>query len=335
MKNNPENNNWGILGHENIVQFLQSTIKNKKVSHAYLFNGQDELGKYLVAERFCQNLICELDSNQACGKCSACKQYENKLHPDAFWLQRQEDKKNISIEEIRVLQSRLSQKSFFNSYKVAIINDAHELSEGASNSLLKTLEEPTSKTVIILITSQKDNLPQTIISRCQVMNFMPVSKVKIYDYLEKETGREQAHILANLSNGRPGTVFKYLENDENLVNYQKQVQGLIKLMNVGIAHRFEFGSRIMSKKEGFIQKISALDKLINQYFLIVRDLVLIKAGQEEAVVNYFAQEELQKAAEGFSEDRLVQMYKELKQTREYLNSNINPSLALENLLINL
>ena len=334
MNDDPNKANWGILGHENIVQFLQSSIKNEKVSHAYLFSGQPGLGKTITADKFVQNLICE--KGNSCDNCSACTQLMNNVHPDVMYVQRSEDKKNISIEEIRNLQTRLSQKSFLNSYKVAVINNAHELSESASNSLLKTLEEPGSKTVIILITSQKDLLPETIASRCQVLNFLPVSKNTIYKYLENiNVARGKANIYANLSNGRPGVMFEYMNDQDAFEVFQKQINGLLGLMEKGISQRFILSNKLINGKDSFNKKVSSVDKIINQYLLIIRDLILIKAGQEEAIINYFAKDKLVQLANKKNNDSLLINYTNLNEVKMYLNSNINPSLALENVLINI
>ena len=160
---------WPIIGHSNIVSYLKKCLATNNASHAYLFVGQSHIGKTTVAESFVNSLICENlhqgNGQVPCGACQCCQQLSNKIHPDVYWLKREinektgELRKNISIEQIRELQNKLSLHSFLNSYKVAVINEAEALSQEAANSILKTLEEPTAKTVLIIKSSPWSRIP--------------------------------------------------------------------------------------------------------------------------------------------------------------------------------
>jgi len=162
-----------IIGHKNIVSFLEKSLKNKQIAHAYLFYGPKHLGKKTIAENFAEMLLGQPIVN----------------HPAIYFVKRERKEKenkmaqNISIEQIRELERKLSLSSFLNSYKIGIIEEAETMSIEAANSLLKTLEEPTPKTVIILLASNISVLPATIVSRCQVLKFLPVAKEKIYNHL--------------------------------------------------------------------------------------------------------------------------------------------------------
>ena len=334
MKEIPNQDNWGILGHEKIVQFLRFSIKQDKIAHAYLFCGQKGLGKVAVADKFAQSLICE-SQPKPCGECYACRQYLKNAHPDIFRIEKNQDLKNISIEDVRDIQKVLSQKSFLNSYKVLIIDGADHLSEGASNSLLKTIEEPSSKTVIILITSQKEALLKTVISRCQVINFLPVPKSQIFKYLENAgINRQQSHILANLSNGIPAIAFKYLSDKNTLADYQKQIEYLILLSGQDIYKKFEFSSKALDKEDSFPKRMSDLEKIIDRQLAIIRDLVLIKSGQGDLMVNFFAKEKLEKLSARYDVSGLIQIYRNLKEAKENILANLSPNLILDNILIN-
>ena len=142
---------WPILGHQSIVNYLQTSIINQKINHAYIFYGPEHIGKSLVADYFVNSLQCEEFNNKnkkiPCQKCNACQQIEKGIHPDIYKVNKESDKKNISIEQVRNLQHKLSMRSFLTSYKVAIIDQAESISLEAANSLLKTIEEPTSKTI--------------------------------------------------------------------------------------------------------------------------------------------------------------------------------------------
>lgn len=334
MKEIPNQDNWGILGHEKIVQFLRISLKSSKMAHAYLFCGQKGLGKNTVAEKFAQSLACE-SQTKPCGECYSCRQYLKNSHPDIFRIVKAEDKKNISVEDVRDIQKLLSQKSFLNSYKVLIIDGAEDLSESASNSLLKTLEEPSSKTVIILVASQKDALLKTITSRCQVINFLPVAKKEIFKHLEKAgISRQQSQIMVNLANGIPAVIYNYLNNSSGLTDYQKQIEFLIALSSQDVYKKFEFSAKALDKDSSFSRRSSDLEKIIDRYYAIVRDLVLIKSNQSNLIANLFAQEKLEKLSVRYSIFNLIQICRSLKKAKELINANVSPSLNLENILLN-
>ncbi|NBS41648.1 AAA family ATPase, partial [bacterium] len=146
----------GIIGHERIVERLKRQAEQGRLAHAYLFIGQEGVGKTAVA----MGLI---------GSGSDFQQ-----------VSRREDEKTgklkvtISVDQIRELRDRLSLTSFSGETKAAFIEEADRLSDGAANALLKTLEEPRGDTVIILRAETLESVSQTIASRCQVLRFCPV-----------------------------------------------------------------------------------------------------------------------------------------------------------------
>ena len=163
------------------------SAKNGRLAHAYLFVGVSQVGKRTLALKLAQRLLCSsLTGDSACGKCPSCLDIEKNRHPDVFVLgPRQEEKKNkvkileVGIDEIKELQHRFSLFSYNYSYKVAIIDGIDGLTREAANSFLKTLEEPRKNTLIILISSSWDSILPTIVSRCQLIKFLPVSEREI------------------------------------------------------------------------------------------------------------------------------------------------------------
>jgi len=234
--------NWSILGHRSIVWYLQHSILSNRLNHAYLFIGPSSVGKTSVAECFISSLLCQATHHQKdnkvkvypCKECQSCQQYFKNLHPDIFLVElqsnekTQKENKNISIDQIRTLQNKLSKRSFLNSYKVAVIFNAELMTIEAGNSLLKTLEEPSKETIIILITSDINKIPDTVISRCQTVKFLPVSRDEILKYIVKKgVDKQKANMLASLASGRPGIVLKMLEEAGQLTDYQN-VSNFIK-----------------------------------------------------------------------------------------------------------
>ena len=167
-----------IIGHENILDFFEKVIQNDNLSHAYCFVGPNHVGKRAVAQQLAAQVL-GLESSKL------------RISPDFSVVEQsinektEKLRKDISIDQVRVLIKHLQQSSFVkDGYKVAVIDQVDLLSLGAANALLKTLEEPRKKTLLFLVTASDEKLLPTIKSRCQVINFLPVSEVKIKDLLE-------------------------------------------------------------------------------------------------------------------------------------------------------
>ena len=172
-----------IIGHEQIIEHLQNAIELKKVSHAYIINGEKGAGKMLIADAFALTLQCEKQERIPCLKCHSCKQALSGNHPDIIHVSH-EKPGTISVEEIRTqLNNDILIKPYSSPKKIYIIDEADKLTVQAQNALLKTIEEPPEYGVVILITNNADALLPTILSRCVVLNIKPVKDSVIKRYL--------------------------------------------------------------------------------------------------------------------------------------------------------
>jgi len=160
------------LGHKNILKTLEKIVISKKIPHSFIFSGIEGIGKKLTALYFAKMLNCESYSNVPCNECSNCKKIDKYIHPDIFLLST--EKKQITLDMIRDIISFAVTNPFEGKYKIVIIDDAHKLNPFASNALLKTIEEPFTSTIFILITHSINRLLPTIQSRCVKMNFSPL-----------------------------------------------------------------------------------------------------------------------------------------------------------------
>src|SRR3989344_337474 len=158
--------NWPFFGNKHIIDFLQGGITASNLAHCYVFSGPRDLGKSTVARHFAISLLCDNFANGRgtlpCGQCLSCRQFAKKNHSDVYYLRKLEDKKNIAIDQVREFIRSLSMGSLMGSYKIGIIAQAESLSIEAANALLKTLEEPKRKALVILLTARLAHLPATI-----------------------------------------------------------------------------------------------------------------------------------------------------------------------------
>jgi DNA polymerase-3 subunit delta' len=179
MENDKFKINWPLVGNRHITDFLEKAINANKVNGSYIFYGPDDLGKSTFVRYFAKILLCKKETgNLPCGICPSCISFkvineadrekedsEHIAHGDCHILEKAKDKKNISIEQVREFIRVLCMSSFFGSYKIGIIKQAETLSQEAANALLKTLEEPREKVIVVLLVKNLEFLPKTIVSQ--------------------------------------------------------------------------------------------------------------------------------------------------------------------------
>ncbi len=189
-----------IKAQEKAIDILKKSVHESRVANAYLFLGPGGVGKHSAAKEYAKLLNCTSKEDDNCGKCAACLKIEKGIHPDIFVILPEDGRNIISIDKIRALSARLSLKQFEARYKVVLI-DAQDLNEEASNALLKILEEPGADTVFILIAVSASVLLDTIVSRCQIVRFRPLSRHDVVEVLRTDfdLNEKEAGFLADLS----------------------------------------------------------------------------------------------------------------------------------------
>jgi DNA polymerase-3 subunit delta' len=206
-----------VRGHEQWVEAFNHAVARGRLAHAYLFVGPSGIGKRLFAGELAKALLCEgrpaSGKLEACDTCPACILVDAGTHPDFFtnprpWLD-EEEKKEVNVYPIHLMRAfcdSFALKSARGRGKVAILDDADDLSTESANCFLKTLEEPPPRSVFILVGTRPDLQRETVVSRCQVVRFAPLSEADVIDFLLKNGVEDKAHAtrLARLSGGSPG-----------------------------------------------------------------------------------------------------------------------------------
>ncbi len=202
-----------IQGQKEAVTFLRQAVDKDKVVNAYLFRGPAGVGKSLTAGLFARALNCEKGGGEICGDCPSCRAIESNSHPDVLTLTPTGKSRSITIDQVRRMQRAAHLHPQRGGWKVFIIEEAETMNENAQNSLLKTLEEPPGKTVLLLTASRPESLMPTIRSRCQAINFKPWPFEIMEPFLRERAGlgKEEAYVLHSISGGRPGRALKATE----------------------------------------------------------------------------------------------------------------------------
>jgi DNA polymerase-3 subunit delta' len=195
-----------VRGHDKVVAELRQCMAQGRFPHALFFAGPQGIGKRSFAVALTQALLCEHPTGplDACGRCAGCLQVEAGTHPDFMQAKRPEDKHELPIAVIRDLCADLSLKPARGQRKVAIVDDADAMNEEAANAFLKTLEEPPPGSVLILIGSAPETQLETVLSRCRLVRFDPLSETDLTGVLlalEAVSDAAEATRLARLGEG--------------------------------------------------------------------------------------------------------------------------------------
>ncbi len=329
--------NWPLIGNGHIFEFLSKSLGKNDISGSYIFTGPADLGKSTAANFFAKSLVCEAkgQSTLPCDKCPACLGAAKGIHSDIYLIEKLEDKKNISVDQIRDFIRNLGLSSFLNSYKIGIIKGAENLSEGAVNALLKTLEEPKIKVVIILTVTDLEALPKTIISRSQILRFRAVASDIIHDELIKNYGasRSQAKNFSRLSAGRPALALKFFQDKEYYEDYEELVKSFVGLLSSDINSRFSAIENILGAGARGQEAVNRAAGVIDIWQNLARDLMLRELNLVDLIQHEAFSKELEAIKSKFSLPSLLNLINVLKQSREYLAANVNPRLALENVAV--
>ena len=320
-----------IIGQDYSIQMLKNSIIHNKISHAYLFTGPRGTGKTSTAKVFAKTINCLNPINgEACGKCAACLAFATS--PDIIEI---DAASNNGVDDIRELINNVKIAPSEGKYKIYIIDEVHMMTTSAFNALLLTLEEPPAHAVFIMATTNVENVPITILSRCQRFNFQKISlenlkkqiskicnleKIKITEeaieeiaYLSEGGLRDALSLLDQLSsNEEEITAEKILENYGSISS--KFVKDLLKELSEGDV-------------SSVIEKIQELENTSSDYKIFIKKVVqelshiavLIKVNNYQGL---------------FSFQQVKKLIFELNDVLNKININVNPYELIEIILLN-
>ena len=317
-----------IVGHEQIIRQLQNGIRQKKVSHAYLFCGETGSGKRLMADAFAKTLLCEAGGIEACGTCKSCKQAESGNQPDLRAVVR--EKASLGVSEIREQVTSDAQiKPYSSAYKVYIIDEADKLTEEAQNALLKTIEEPPEYAVFLLLATKREALLPTVLSRCVTISFYPVETGKIRKFLmeKRKLPDYVAQNAAAFSGGLIGRAILFAES-EDFFNLRQDVLTLVKNIDAFTM------AEITEQVKKFAAQKEILSDALNMMALWYRDVLLYKATRNVNFLLYSDESEaIMARAEKQSYEKLQGVVDRMEQLKQRLKANVNTEMALELLFL--
>ncbi|MCI0862725.1 MAG: DNA polymerase III subunit delta' [Chloroflexi bacterium] len=331
---------WTIFGQDHLLKRLEPTLQQRRQSHAYLLSGPPHVGKMAMAINLSQAVNCLEGPGAPCGTCTQCTRIAAGLHADISILipgqgeEGRSPKTVIGIDAIKELIHRVSLNPYEGSSSVVIIDGAESMSDDAANALLKTLEEPPPQVMFLLLTANEGAVLPTIRSRCQSMVLVPLSRDAMVQRLVSghQTTPEQAEHLFRLSRGCLGWAMGALDDAQVLEQRQADLEKMQETLDAGLETRFTYANEIATL---FGSDRDAAKDLLALWLRWWRDLLLIKEGAEEFLHNADYSDSLRNQASGLSTAEIVQFINRLMQTLSNLDSNVNPRLAMEVMMLNL
>lgn len=314
-------------------QSLVEAAQSRRLPHALLLTGCKGLGKADFAIHLAHWLLClekapeatlpdEKSPVAACGQCQSCRLFAAQTHPDLLMISA-EDSNVIKVEQIRAMVEKNSLTSHISSTKIYMLFDAHKMNTAAANSLLKTLEEPSPNSLLILVTNQPQYLPPTIRSRCQQLRFAVPDNQTALNWLKTQAPETPVEQLLNLSQGAP------------LLALELEKQQLTQLYENVFR---EFGRVVFGKSDPV--KVADSWHKQNLHLLFdwlttwVIDAIRLKYDPTGKLIS--CQEKkaaLAKISQAFSLDRLFSIYRHQLRIKPMLDRPVNKPLLLEGFLV--
>ena len=318
-----------VVGHKDIINYIRNAVREDKVSHAYILNGERGAGKKMLANLFAATLLCEKGGPDPCNECHSCRQAESGNHPDIIKVTH-EKPNSISVDDIRdQVNNTIMIKPYQGPYKVYIIPQADMMTPQAQNALLKTIEEPPEYAVIMLLTENADTLLPTINSRCVMLKLRNIKDTLIKKYLMEtmQVPDYKADMCTAFAQGNMGRAIM-LANSEHFNEIRDEAVQLLKYIN-----EMELSEIVQA-----VSRITAYKLEINDYLDIImiwyRDVLLYKATKDMDKVVFKDQiKYIKERAKRSSYEGIELIIESLEKAKARLKANVNFDLVMELLFL--
>ncbi|MBQ6834341.1 MAG: DNA polymerase III subunit delta' [Lachnospiraceae bacterium] len=318
-----------ILGNDMIKEHFKKAIENNKISHAYILTGEEGTGRKSIANAFSMALLCEKGGKEPCMVCHSCKQVLSGNHPDLIYV-KHEKPNSIGVDDIREqINDTIMIRPYSSYYKIYIVDEAEKMTVQAQNALLKTMEEPPSYAVIILITTNQEAFLPTILSRCVQLKLKPLKDFTVKSYLSEHLGvpEKEAEICAAFARGNLGKAIHLASSDEFKELYQKVMMMVKNISTMDIVSLLD---HIREMKEQNFDMEDVLDLLQLWYrdvlmYKVTKDMNLLIFKDEYKVINGMVQK--------VDYAGLEKILASIDTARTRLSANVNMELAMELLLL--
>ncbi|MGA2915274.1 MAG: DNA polymerase III subunit delta' C-terminal domain-containing protein [Sedimentisphaerales bacterium] len=364
-----------IFCQDRAINTLQRAFAAERIPHAYIFAGPEGVGKFTTALVWAKLLLCKTpvkkkDFADSCGKlasvkpgeagCDSCKNIQADSHPDFHHIYKElirftKDPRNrnktpteLQIDVIReFVIEKVQIKPSLSASKVFVISEAEKLNTESQNALLKTLEEPPQESFIILLCTKLDNLLPTTRSRCQIVNFGPISEEKIIASLAAAgANKQEAKFWARLTAGSIGRAGLFAKLEPSFYGVKKEL--LQRLSSSRLSDTIDFAQWInttasqltqsWNELKGDISKSDinrqAKKAIISIIISALDDAMKVKFAQSAEMINFDQPQQIKALAERFEPLRCSELIEDCFRTNRFIDAPVNEKLIFEHLLLN-
>lgn len=357
-----------IYCQQRAIGTLQKALACGKPAHAYIFAGDEGVGKFKTASQWAKLLLCEnpISSegfSDSCGQCESCQLFEANSHPDFIHIYKElieftkngKGKKTPVDLPIDVIREFLIEKSSvrprLSEKRVFVVSQAERLNTSSQNALLKVLEEPPGYCCIILLCTELEKLLATTKSRCQTLRFGPIAEDIIIDKL-KQLGLDQnrAKYFARLSDGSIGSACRWADLETADAGLYDTKKRLIKaISSYKYADSLSMAERLIEESKKIADIWAKLDEATSKTEISRRaqktfiriivaclsDAMKINLGQNEKIINFDQTEAIKATAERLDCEQAAGKIVKTCELTHWIDANVNEKLIFERLLLNL
>ena len=312
--------------HESACDKLTAAVASQRLSHGLLLQGPAGVGKERFASALAAALFCKGRGErlEACGVCAECQLSKAGTHPDIHWLRIHDDKKSIGVDQVREVCEQLSMTSMRRGYRVAVIAPAEKMTTSAQNALLKTLEEPSPRTVLVLVTARPSALLATLRSRCQRIEVARPKNALALRWLTATLGSAPPPRLLAVAGGSP---LKALALAPHFAGLEEQMAGLLEAF---LDRRIEVTRAAADMQgAGLPTRLDWLDAWL------VAAVQAATGVANENPLTFRTGSLLQRAAAELNITAAFQVLDRLREARRLLEGSASPPLVVETLLLDL
>ena len=315
-----------FVGNARAVRILRASIERGRLPHALIFAGPEGVGKKTLALILARLLNCLSPANgEPCGRCRSCRKIDAGVHPDVIVVQ--PDGAFIKIEQVRAIRAEAAYQPFEGRFRVVVLDGADRMRPEGANCLLKTLEEPPSRTVLILVTAQPYLLLPTISSRSQLLQFGPIPEDRIAEHLVRAAGLrpEEARLAAALADGSLGAALAF-----DIGAYREARAQALRFVSLllgrgSFAEVSRLAAGLPKEREQFLSWLSLVESLLQDaYYAKVAPWRL---SQPDAI------EEARALAGRAPHSAVASAIRAIQSLRRSTFYNVNRQIALESLFL--